>query len=367
MKRHGKGQGLVEYALILVLIAVVVLAVLLILGPIIGSSYCDVMFVLNDREPSGDFDTTHVVSMGLSEESVTFDVIVSSQESCSSIFMFDDVVVGPSHGTVVNQSGGTFTYTPDPAGSGTDDSFTLDWHFQYSSDSYFSLVTIIVGEPDPLMSQANIMSSAEQTTREKKHKPKIDDIDENILALFEAAEEQEESLQEGLELSVAAVVEGLEVLIDFADDDDNQALYESLSQLMQEVKDGNLDAFPAVPTQIVTGLAEAPLEVWTALILKMAPRFVDSCVMVSEGSVPPDTIVAAVQALEGLDEDHPGKEEALELLQGAVDTIEERNNAGEYFTIAQSFVLEVFITELEDAGEEELAEQYAEDSEACGN
>ena len=37
-----KGQGLVEYALILVLVAVVVLAVLLILGPIIGNVFSDV-------------------------------------------------------------------------------------------------------------------------------------------------------------------------------------------------------------------------------------------------------------------------------------------------------------------------------------
>jgi len=37
-----KGQGLVEYALILVLIAVVVLAVLLILGPIVGNTFSDV-------------------------------------------------------------------------------------------------------------------------------------------------------------------------------------------------------------------------------------------------------------------------------------------------------------------------------------
>ncbi len=37
-----KGQGLVEYALILVLVAVVVLAVLLVLGPIIGNVFTDV-------------------------------------------------------------------------------------------------------------------------------------------------------------------------------------------------------------------------------------------------------------------------------------------------------------------------------------
>ena len=34
-----KGQGLVEYALILVLVAVVVIAVLILLGPIIGNVF----------------------------------------------------------------------------------------------------------------------------------------------------------------------------------------------------------------------------------------------------------------------------------------------------------------------------------------
>ncbi len=37
-----KGQGLVEYALILVLVAVVVLAVLVVLGPIIGNVFTNI-------------------------------------------------------------------------------------------------------------------------------------------------------------------------------------------------------------------------------------------------------------------------------------------------------------------------------------
>lgn len=37
-----KGQGLVEYALILVLVAIVVIAILLILGPVIGNVFSDV-------------------------------------------------------------------------------------------------------------------------------------------------------------------------------------------------------------------------------------------------------------------------------------------------------------------------------------
>jgi pilus assembly protein Flp/PilA len=36
---HEEGQGLVEYALILVLIAIVVIAILLLVGPVIGNVF----------------------------------------------------------------------------------------------------------------------------------------------------------------------------------------------------------------------------------------------------------------------------------------------------------------------------------------
>ena len=42
-----KGQGLVEYALILVLVAIVVIAALLVLGPVIGNSFSTVNKSLN--------------------------------------------------------------------------------------------------------------------------------------------------------------------------------------------------------------------------------------------------------------------------------------------------------------------------------
>jgi pilus assembly protein Flp/PilA len=41
-----KGQGLVEYALILVLVAIVVIAILLLLGPIIGNVFSTVVNAL---------------------------------------------------------------------------------------------------------------------------------------------------------------------------------------------------------------------------------------------------------------------------------------------------------------------------------
>ena len=44
--QNEEGQGLVEYALILVLVSVVVIAILLILGPIVGNVFSQVTNVL---------------------------------------------------------------------------------------------------------------------------------------------------------------------------------------------------------------------------------------------------------------------------------------------------------------------------------
>lgn len=38
-----QGQGLVEYALILVLVAIVVIAILLLLGPVIGNAFSNIV------------------------------------------------------------------------------------------------------------------------------------------------------------------------------------------------------------------------------------------------------------------------------------------------------------------------------------
>jgi pilus assembly protein Flp/PilA len=43
-----KGQGLVEYALILVLVAIVVIAALLVLGPVVGNAFSTVNNSLNN-------------------------------------------------------------------------------------------------------------------------------------------------------------------------------------------------------------------------------------------------------------------------------------------------------------------------------
>jgi pilus assembly protein Flp/PilA len=43
LARREEGQGLVEYALILVLVAIVVIAILLLLGPVVGNVFSTVV------------------------------------------------------------------------------------------------------------------------------------------------------------------------------------------------------------------------------------------------------------------------------------------------------------------------------------
>ncbi|HMQ52528.1 MAG TPA: pilus assembly protein [Anaerolineae bacterium] len=48
-----EGQGLVEYALILVLVAIVVIAILLLLGPVVGNVFSNIVFVMTHTRTSG--------------------------------------------------------------------------------------------------------------------------------------------------------------------------------------------------------------------------------------------------------------------------------------------------------------------------
>ncbi len=80
--RSEKGQGLVEYALILVLVAIVVLAVLLLLGPTVGNAFSNIVANLQrfSGGGSGPIDGVSAVRVG---SSVSVDVTVSSNATIS--------------------------------------------------------------------------------------------------------------------------------------------------------------------------------------------------------------------------------------------------------------------------------------------
>ena len=48
-----EAQGLVEYALILVLVAIVVIAILLVLGPVVGNVFSNIVFHMSTSRSGG--------------------------------------------------------------------------------------------------------------------------------------------------------------------------------------------------------------------------------------------------------------------------------------------------------------------------
>lgn len=59
LKKKEKGQGLVEYALILVLVAIVVIAALMVLGPIIGNVFSTINSSLSTVSGGGPWSTSN--------------------------------------------------------------------------------------------------------------------------------------------------------------------------------------------------------------------------------------------------------------------------------------------------------------------
>ena len=48
-----EAQGLVEYALILVLVAIVVIAILLVLGPLVGNVFSNIVYIMSNCRSQG--------------------------------------------------------------------------------------------------------------------------------------------------------------------------------------------------------------------------------------------------------------------------------------------------------------------------
>ena len=116
---HEEGQGLVEYALILILVAIVVIAILLLLGPVVGNVFSNVVGVLQ-KEAGMPSPITHVSAgrYGMAGNDVWVTVTVSesmsvtatdSQSGHSTTFTCG----GTCSGTIaaVGHNPGTVTFT----------------------------------------------------------------------------------------------------------------------------------------------------------------------------------------------------------------------------------------------------------------
>ncbi len=108
-KKNQKGQGLVEYALILVLVAIVVIAALMILGPIIGNVFSKVNSSLT------------TVSAGGGSASTPVPAPVTLNYTCPSSGMVDvkNMSGGPNGASFGCSSGTSLTYTVTGQTSGS--------------------------------------------------------------------------------------------------------------------------------------------------------------------------------------------------------------------------------------------------------
>jgi Flp pilus assembly pilin Flp len=364
MRRNEKGQGLVVYTLILVLVAVAVSMQISLLGNAIEHVFCGVVHSLTPSYYHVRFDSQEFI-MGLNDEFIKIDVKPDDATWIDSVdcWLVDTY---PTHGTLEDRGSGIYNYYPSEIDAGTDDSFTYKVYFGTPRTTEgIGTVTIIIGERDnePLLS----VSEAKIETKSKKSKGSdIDDVQEQIVAFYEAALWQEESLGEGIELNLEAVHEGLEVLQDYAGDVQNQLFYSNLTQFEQAVEDGNWDALPDIFATLTSDLAETPLDVYVSMNLKMAPRLIAACEVVSYGTVSQELMDTTLQSVEELDDSYPGKLETLQLLQDLGEVVATRNTIIQGHTSFQLASLEKIVALLELAGEDELADQLAIQSESCG-
>ena len=263
-------------------------------------------------------------------------------------------------GEVLIHEDGTFSYRREEGNLEYTDNFTYGFCFNdIPCEPYSGSVHVIVAE------RYSVMSAAMVTGLDAQGEQGFEDPPEAITALRDEVQEQEESLEQGVVLIIEAIVEGLDVLVDYADDMENQALSASLTQLLQEIMDGNFDEVAVVFPSLVVELNEAPFKVRVAVIEAVVPRLIASCEVVSEGMVSSDAIADALAAVEALEDGHPGKEAARQLLQQAVDDIEGRNAFIEAYPGGMSVLIDQVITVLENAGKDKLAEIISTKSEAC--
>lgn len=196
------------------------------------------------------------------------------------------------------------------------------------------------------------------------------DVLEPIFDFGEQAEHQEESLGELQILLEEAFDESFEVLIEHAGEIEDLVLYEALSDLQQEVESGNFAALPDGFVALQTALAEVPVDVQAAVVLKVEPLWIDSCVALQGTAVPFESFDEAFQAVAQLEAENPGSTgDAMQLLQEIWGIVEARNLFIEEGTDALIYVIDRGITWLEATGVEEYigrAQQFALEAEGEG-
>lgn len=117
--RREEGQGLVEYALLLVLVAIVVIAILALLGDELNGVFARVIAGLNGQEMTGTGTEYVITGMGASATGSPPDCTVTVSDMRVTVFIDGDVAgPGVSVSGSVSVSGGSGGSTSGTTGSG---------------------------------------------------------------------------------------------------------------------------------------------------------------------------------------------------------------------------------------------------------
>jgi Flp pilus assembly pilin Flp len=358
---NEKGQGLVEYVLILVLVAVVVIAVQRAPGPrievdfemIIGALRCDV--TANNDSVS----TTQ-------NRAVTIAVLENDQyaDYCGPL-VTTELLSNATNGAVTPNAGDTFTYQPD-----TD--FVGDDQFEYrlcvngcDESSSTAQVTISVQEdaPDnpPPAAPAEVMAADENSSQTEQAIQKI--LEFRALALAQ----QDNLDQVQLILAQDALLaDFVDVLNDLATEMGDADLIQALAIIRQEIKDGNYEALPAALSALGDSLPSLPLEIQITIVQTMGPGLANACQPLKTGQVPLTPADEALQLLAQVEAQQPGSTgQVIPLFTEARNQVETRNQifatTRNGITTAGEFVA----TTLDILGENALAQQLRSYTQSC--
>jgi pilus assembly protein Flp/PilA len=125
MNRSENGQGFVEYALILVLVAIVVIAILSLLGPEIGKVFSETVNILSSfgEDPVPYVNAKDDVFLTSEGREMIFNVAANDYANTPSLDLSSVQVIdgsGPSHGILSHLEDDLFSYKPDGGFTGFD-------------------------------------------------------------------------------------------------------------------------------------------------------------------------------------------------------------------------------------------------------
>jgi Flp pilus assembly pilin Flp len=362
---NEKGQGLVEYALILVLVTVVVIAILALLGPPIDDLFGRINRAVAEAEMCGSTLSANDDSATTPQNtSVTIAVLTNDDLGSCRDLATTALSDSPSYGIVSRNADNTFTYQPFTDFVGQDQFEYLLCLNACGDYNERALVTITVEPPPP--NDAPLAATEVLATNETSST--AEQAIENYLAFKTLALAQQDQVDQAqLILAQDTLLTGfVDVLTDLAAETEDTDLLQALDQVRQVIQDGNYEALPDAFTTLGESLPNLPLALQTTMMQAMGPGLANACQPIKAGQVSLTAADEALQLFAQLEAEQPGSTgEVIPLLTDARNQVETRNQI--FAAISNNITTggEFVAAALETFGEVDAAQQLRTYTQIC--